>query len=116
MIGLGQNLQPALVLVLALGVGFLVATLLYRYVVLPLQRAQNTSTISQDELVGHPAKVGLDLRGERFGSITYVVNGNSFTAPARSLSSTDLHQGEEVIIVKIQDNVFYVERSDRLFG
>ncbi len=116
LIGLGQGLGATLALLLATASGLLVATLLYRYVVLPLYRAQNTSTVSQEELVGLPARVALDLRGDRFGSITYMVNGNSFTAPAKALSSTDLKQGEEVMIVRIQDNVFYVERSDRLFG
>lgn len=116
LISLGQQLGGVLALVLAMVSGLAIATLLYRYVVLPLQRAQNTSTVSQEDLVGRTGKVALDLSGDRFGSITYVVNGNSYTAPARSLGAVDLHQGEEVIIVRIQDNVFYVERSDRLFG
>lgn len=91
--------------------GIVVSTILYKFVVVPLYKAQNTSAISKEELIGHIGKAKESIIGNGFGSITYVVNGNTYSAPAKSIDSTNIYKGEEVKIVSIEKNIFYVVRA-----
>lgn len=61
--GLSQAAAAAIALLPGLATSFL----LYRFIVVPLYRAQNTSAISQKKLKGALAKVTLAIRGSRFG-------------------------------------------------
>lgn len=97
----------------ALAAAALVAGCIYRCVVVPLYRAQNTSSVSQQDLLGQTALISLPIRAGRFGKISYVVNGNSYTAPAKSADGNDLERGEEVVIVRLDRNVYYVKRRGK---
>lgn len=87
-----------------------VSFLLHKFIVTPLYKAQNTSAVSQEELKGYTAKIRVSIVENSFGSITYVVNGNTYSAPAKSIDGIDIYQGEEVRIVNIESNIFYVDR------
>ena len=96
--------------VIALSVALMVSVVLHKFVVTPLYKAQNTSAVSQEELIGHVAKTRINIIGDSFGSITYVANGNTYSSPAKSIDGIDIYQGEEVKIVNIERNIFYVVR------
>lgn len=95
-------------LFIALAAAFLVSFAVYRFIVVPLYRAQNTSAISQKELIGREANVALGMEGESFGKIIYIVNGNTYTSPAKSIDGAKISRGEKVVIEKIENNVFWV--------
>lgn len=95
-------------LFIALIAAFFVSYIVYRWIVVPLYRAQNTSTIFQKELVGHEACATLGMVGESFGKITYLINGNTYTSPARSIDGARINTGDKVVIVKIENNIFWV--------
>ncbi|SHI61167.1 hypothetical protein SAMN02745163_00482 [Clostridium cavendishii DSM 21758] len=97
------------VFIIATFLGLLVSTLLYKLVVVPLYKAQNTSAVYQKELIGIKATVITPILKNSFGTIAYVVNGSKNNSPAKSVKNTAINQGEEVLIFKIEDNVFYVE-------
>ncbi|HBC94760.1 MAG TPA: hypothetical protein DCZ10_18145 [Pelotomaculum sp.] len=94
----------------ALSTGILASFLMYRFLIVPLYLAQNTSAVSQQELNGVPATVTLDIKNGCFGRITYVVNNNTYTAPAISGDSEEILKGERVVILNIQKNVFKVTK------
>lgn len=104
------GLTALLSLIIALFLGFLMAFIIYKYIVIPLYRAQNTSAASQKELIGQCAKMKLGTKGDSFGRISYVVNGNIYTAPAKSIDGKEINEDENVIIVDIQNNIFYVDK------
>lgn len=110
MICMIKGLSQAAAAVLALFSGLAVSFLLYRFVVVPLYRAQNTSAISQKVLKGALAKVTLAIRGSRFGKISYTVNGNTYSAPAKSVDGTDIEREAPVVIINIEKNTFYVKK------
>lgn len=95
-------------LFIALAAAFLVSFAVYRFIVVPLYRAQNTSAVSQKELIGHEANAALEMEGESFGKIIYIVNGNTYTSPAKSIDGARINRGERVVIEKIENNVFWV--------
>jgi len=109
-ITINKGFNPLISFTIALVSGLIVSFVLYKFVVVPLYKAQNTSAISQEDLIGYIAKTKVKIIGASFGSITYVVNGNTYSAPAKSVDGMDIYQGEEVKIVKIERNIFYVIR------
>lgn len=90
-----------------------VAFLIYRYIVVPLYRLQSTSAIAQRELVGAKAKVTLRIPQGKYGKITYVVNGNTYNAPAKAEDGAEILSGESVEIVYIEKNTFYVKKTKK---
>lgn len=101
--------QLAAVLV-ALASGTVAAFLLYRFIITPLYRAQNTSAISQKRLIGALGKVTLPIAGSLFGKISYTMGGNTYSAPARSIDGENIERGIPVVIINIEKNIFYVKR------
>lgn len=109
MIGSYYEINPIILFIGAMAAGFVVSTLLYKFVVVPLYKAQNTSSVSKKSIVGMKAKVISPIITEGFGTIAYVVNGSRYNAPAQHVGKEAIAQGEEVIIYEIKNNVFYVE-------
>ncbi len=104
------DLAAIFALAAALVTGTMASFLMYRFVIVPLYLAQNTSAVSQQELIGIPATVTLDIKSGCFGRITYVVKNNTYTAPAISDESEEIRKGERVVILNIQRNVFKVTK------
>ncbi|MFZ5351168.1 MAG: NfeD family protein [Bacillota bacterium] len=94
----------------ALALAALISYCIFRFIVVPLYRAQNTSTVSRKELKGGLAKVTLTIKGSSYGKILYKVNGNTYTAPARSVDNTDIENGANVVIIDIEKNTFLVKK------
>jgi hypothetical protein len=104
----------AIVFAVALAAGVITATLLYKFVAVPLYKSENSSGVSRDELVSTPAEVITDIIENGFGTIKYTVNSIRYTAPAKHMEGTEVKQGRKVIICKIEDNVFYVTEMEEL--
>jgi membrane protein implicated in regulation of membrane protease activity len=88
--------------------GVAVAFLIYRFVVVPLSKAQNTSAVEIQSLVGHKAKVTEKIFQGGFGQITYYVNGNTYNSPAKAENGGEIQRGAGVEIIYIQDNTYFV--------
>jgi membrane protein implicated in regulation of membrane protease activity len=101
--------QPAAALI-ALFSGSVAAFMLYRFIIIPLYRAQNTSAISQKRLRGALARITLPIKGGFFGKISYTVGGKTYSAPARSVDDEDIDMGVPVVIINIEKNTFYVKK------
>ncbi|UZW15450.1 NfeD family protein [Clostridium pasteurianum] len=97
------------ILVISIILGLIVSVLLYRFIVVPLYRAQNTSAVYQEKLIGMTAVVISPILENGFGTIAYVVNGSKYNAPAQHVGKEEIKQGQEVLIYEIKNNVFYVE-------
>ena len=108
-IGTHYKLLAIITFILAIALAFIVSFLLYRFIVVPLYKAQNTSAVSQDKLIGVKADVISPILENGFGTIAYVVNGSKYNAPARHINNKAISQGEEVVIYEIKDNIFYVQ-------
>jgi membrane protein implicated in regulation of membrane protease activity len=109
MIGTYYGINPILLFIVALIAGLIVSFSLYKFIVLPLYKAQNTSSVSEKSLVGMRAKVISPIIEGGYGTIAYVVYGSKYNAPAQHVGKKYVAQGEEVIIYEIKNNVFYIE-------
>lgn len=101
-------LAAVFIILIAFAAGTTVSILLYKFVIKPLKKAQNTSSPDNDDLIGVLASVTEKIQEGGFGQISYVVNGNSFTAPAKATEGKAIAAGEEVSICWIQEHVFFV--------
>jgi membrane-bound ClpP family serine protease len=106
------KLNAVILFLIALVSGLIVSFILYRFIVVPLYKAQNTSAFSRKRLIGMKAKVISPILEDGFGTIAYVVNGKRYNAPAQHVSKQKIAQGEEVSIYEIKDNLFYVQPLD----
>lgn len=105
-----KNGHGALIaLAAALIIGFAVAFSIYRFIVVPLYKAQNTSAVSQKELIGCLAYAALSMQNKDFGKIRYTVEGNTYSAPAISIDGASIPKGVPVVVIDINKNVFYVK-------
>ncbi|MCM8710335.1 NfeD family protein [Clostridium sp. SYSU_GA19001] len=108
-IGTHSKINPILLFIIAFISALITAFILYRFIVIPLYKAQNTSAFSKNSVVGMKAKVISPILEGSFGTISYVVNGKRYNGPAQHVGKKGIPQGEEVIIYEIKNNVFYVE-------
>jgi membrane protein implicated in regulation of membrane protease activity len=103
-----HSIMAALMVAALLGLG--VAFMLYRLLIVPLYRAQNTSAVSQASLVGSLAYATLSMEDNSFGRIKYTVEGNTYSAPCKSIDGKLITKGVPVVIIDIQKNIFYVKQ------
>jgi membrane protein implicated in regulation of membrane protease activity len=111
-IGTSHGLNPIITFIMAFLVGLVISFSIFRYVIVPLSKAQNTSAVYQDKLIGMQAVVISRIMENGFGTIGYVVNGTKYNAPAQHVSKKAVEQGEKVLIYLIKDKIFYVEPLD----
>lgn len=93
--------------------GLMVAFLLYRFIIVPLHKAQNTSAVEKQSLIGSNAKVTEKIPQGQFGKITYYVNGNTYSAPAKSSDGNEIPRNTDVQIVHIDRNTYFVANKNR---
>lgn len=110
--GAGMIMFPYLAVyvtfILAGLIGLAISFVMYRFVYIPLYRAQNTSAVEKQSLIGKQAKVSEYIPQGKYGKITYYVNGNTYTAPAKSESGDEIKRNTDVKIVSIVKSTYYV--------
>ncbi len=102
--------SQTLILIIAIASGITSSYLLFKLVIAPLRKAQNTSTPEESELIGLLATVSEKIFEKGFGEISYIINGNSYTSPAKSTNGEEILQGSEVAICFIEERIFYVSQ------
>jgi len=90
--------------------GLFVAGIIYRFVIVPLHRAQNTSTFDKQDAIGTTAKVISPIPQGGYGKIRYSISGSVVTGPAKSKDGNEIGNGAEVSIVDIEDGTYFVRK------
>ncbi len=112
-IGILREWNIILTNVIAFISAYILAMLLYRFLVIPLKGIETKSEISEKEAIGKRALIISSILENGYGSIKYSINDNSFTAPAKNIDGEAIKQGEEVLICKIEDSVYYVSKLEK---
>lgn len=105
---IGTNKGWKYTIFLAIILGLAVAITIWRGILVNLAKAQNTSSVKREELIGVEAVVIETILEEGVGAISYVVNGNKYSSPARSIDGSKINRGEKVIITNIKASTFFV--------
>lgn len=112
MMGVHFNWTFGQALAISLSLGSIVAIGLFKGVVEPLYRLQNTSAATRDQLIGLDALVTTPIYEKGFGTISYRINDNIYNAPAKSLTGKYIAQGEKTVIVKFEGKAFIVHIAE----
>jgi membrane protein implicated in regulation of membrane protease activity len=118
--GLGWLLSPRLEGILGNGIvltisvlgGLTIAGIIHRFVIIPMQKAQNTSAFHKQAAIGITAKVISPIPQGKYGKIQYNISGSVVTGPAKSEDGGEIKNGENVNIVYIENNTYFVKRED----
>lgn len=109
LIFVNNGISPPLAAFPAGLIGLVGAAIINKFLI-KLLKNQSTVATSQRDLIGHLGKAALNMQGEQVGYIIYAVNGNTYQSPAKSFEKTPIKIGEDIIIVDIKDNLFYVKK------
>lgn len=95
--------------------GFAIAGAMYKLIIVPLHKRQSIAH-SNKSLVGYEAKIIVPIPMGEMGKIRYIVDQNTYTAPAKAIDSQcSLKDGDIVIIKRIDKHIFYVEKKNDQF-
>ena len=110
--GAGLLLMPVFEVWVVLGAaalaGLVMAYLMFRYVVVPLHRWQNTSAHEKQSVIGLTAKVAELIPQGGYGKITYTYDSKIISGPAKSENGTEIARNTLVEIVYIERNTYHV--------
>lgn len=109
LIFVNSNVPSVIAAVLAVVIGGVGVYIINRFLI-SLLKKESTTVASQNELIGHLGKAALRMEGEQVGSVIYQVNGNTYQSPAKSFEQTPIQRGDDIIIVDIKENLFYVKK------
>lgn len=107
-----SSLNPFIVILIAIIAGIFVSSLIYYIVIKPLKKACNINTPDAVDLVGVRAKVIETIGTGGFGEIRFIINGNSFSSPAKATNGISIRAGKDVAICWIEEHIFYVASID----
>ncbi|MCL2500230.1 MAG: NfeD family protein [Defluviitaleaceae bacterium] len=102
---------PLIVAFISFACGLFVAGLLNRLVIVPLQKAQNTSAFNMQDTIGTCAVVISPIPKDGYGKIRYNISGSVVTGPAKSEDGGEVHAGEQVDILFVEKNTYFVRRK-----
>lgn len=100
-------------IIIAFTAALIISFLIYHFIVIPLYRTQNRMVHDINELSDKSAIVLSSIYGNKYGKIRYTIEEGVYSGPARSVDGRDIKQGESALIVKIEKNVFFVERVNK---
>lgn len=111
-----KNVLPVIALMIAFVTGMLISYSMYSFILVPLNKLQNTSAVEKQSLIGVKANVVVPIPQGHYGKIRYCVNGNTYTAPSKSEDGSAIGTKDTVEIVYIEKNTFYVRRTHSLLN
>jgi membrane protein implicated in regulation of membrane protease activity len=85
--------------------------LIYRFVVVPLYRWQNTSAHERQSIIGVTAKVTEHIPQGGFGKITYTYEDKIMSGPAKSEDGNEIARNTVVEIMYIEKNTYHVREK-----
>lgn len=111
------NLGAILTVPLALASGVLGGAIMF-FVIARLLWPMMTKPMSKTDfqLPGTPARVVSSIREGGVGEIVYTKSGSRFTAGARNVDNRSIAKGEEVVILRYERGIAYVQSVESILG
>jgi membrane protein implicated in regulation of membrane protease activity len=118
--GVGLILEPhflerlgfSFVLVVSAFGGMAVAGLIYRFIMIPMEKAQNTSAFNIQDTIGCIAHVIERIPQGGYGKIKYSISGSTVTSPAKTEDGGGIATGEAVEIIYVENSTYYVRKKN----
>jgi hypothetical protein len=112
-LGAGPYFSTAVALASGLVGGFVMFILLARFLWPMMSKPLRTSDY---DLPGTPARVVSPIRAGGVGEVVYTKGGSRFTAGARSVDDAAIAKGAEVVILRYERGLAYVQDVNALLN
>lgn len=100
--------HPAMSLLMASGSGLVFALSIAAAMAWVFKKTVASSAAREGDIVGAEAAVSVTIPAAGMGQVTYEAAGSRFSAPARSMSGTEIRQGATVLIRERDGQVMVV--------
>lgn len=104
------DMNIALVIAIALAVSFFITFIINKFLAKPLRKLSSKESADSSDIIGSPAVVSEKIFKDGYGKITFRVDDNTISGPARSSDNEEISVNTNVIILDIVNKVYIVER------
>lgn len=108
----GLDWPAPVAVVVAAVAGFALAAAVQRLLALLSRSEDGGLDPARTRVVGSLGVLASPVRSDGIGEVVYVMGGARQTLPARSADGTVLGRGDEVVILRVQDGIAYVQSFD----
>ena len=106
------HVSPMIGLVVALVGSFVLTTLLYLFVLLPLSEAEESIGMTDESLVGLVGRLTVPIPEGGYGEVMIETVTGSILKTAQSIEGTPISTEKRVIVIEVQKNIAIVMEYD----
>jgi membrane-bound ClpP family serine protease len=109
-----SSLNDIYVLLISILIGIGAYLLIYYFLVIPMSNAESSTSISIHDLEGKVGEVITTIPAQGMGEVFISSTSGSRNETAKSFDQTIIKQGQQVVVVKAEDQILYVSELDEL--
>ncbi|WP_208589570.1 NfeD family protein [Gracilibacillus suaedae] len=109
-----SSLNDIYVLLISILIGIGAYLLIYYFLVIPMSNAESSTSISIHDLEGQVGEVITTIPAQGMGEVFISSTSGSRNETAKSFDQTIIKQGQQVVVVKVEDQILYVSELDEL--
>lgn len=104
-----------IIFAISLAVAMVLTVVLNIFVFIPLSNMESTTSMRIESLKGELGEVTLRIPPDSIGEVMVRTPLGNVTRTAKSFNSKEIDQGEKVLIIYVEENIFHVEKYDPEF-
>ena len=107
------SLSPILATLFSAIISFIIVAFIHIFILVPVSTAQESLTITEEDLKGRLGKVIITVPEDGFGEVLITSNSGSFAKPAVSFDKEAIPAEAEVLIIDVKNGVLYVSSYEK---
>jgi len=107
------SLSPILATLFSAIISFIIVAIIHVFILVPVSTAQESLTITEEDLKGRLGKVIITVPEDGFGEVLITSNSGSFAKPAVSFDKEAIPAEAEVLIIDVKNGVLYVSPYEK---
>lgn len=109
------SFSTAMVITLAALISFVLTVVLNVFLFIPLSRMESSTAFKIEDMQGEVGEVTLSIPADSVGEVTVMTGLGVVTRTAKSYDGSHIDQGEQALIIEVEDQIFYVVQYDKNF-
>jgi len=109
------SFSTAMVITLAALISLVLTVVLNVFLFIPLSRMESSTAFKIEDMQGEVGEVTLSIPADSVGEVTVMTGLGVVTRTAKSYDGSHIDQGEQALIIEVEDQIFYVVQYDKNF-
>ena len=109
------NFSELIIIIIAIIISIIVTIILNLFVFIPLSKMENTTSFKIEDMQGEVGEVTLTIPVDSIGEVTVKTPLGMVSRTAKSYNNEEIVQGEQALIIEVDDQIFYVVKYDDNF-